>query len=145
MKMIIRFLTLTSVLAIAACSSNVETPANTAHPFSPDYPTGVTTTPTPGATGGGVSADVGGSIQGSMDVNDRAKMSHALDNALGKSSHWVSASSGITYTITPTQKVDVAGYTFCRRFTGSAMKNGNTRTTSGTACVDANSNWQAIH
>lgn len=77
-----------------------------------------------------------------MDSNDKNKMSHALDNPLGKATTWVNPASGVTYTVTPTRKVTVNGNSFCRSYTTSAARGTQTRVTSGTACVDQTGVWQ---
>jgi surface antigen len=87
---------------------------------------------------------VGGGIGRSMDANDQSKLSHALDKPLGKSTQWVNANSNTTYTVVPTQKVEINGNPYCRRYTITAIRDGNTHEINGTACVAANSNWEAV-
>lgn len=87
---------------------------------------------------------VGGSIGKGMDSVDKDKLSHALDKPLGKSTQWTNGVSGITYTVTPTKKVEINNNPFCREYSLKEEKGGKSRETNGTACVDANSNWAAV-
>src|ERR1700733_5473368 len=100
-------------VGLAACSTNSDNANMASHANSGAA----------NANGGGTS--IGGNVQSSMDEIDKSKMSHALDNAIGKSSHWVNNNTGIAYTVTPTEKVDVNGYTFCRKYNAMAEKNNN--------------------
>lgn len=82
---------------------------------------------------------------GSMDSEDRNKMSHALDKGLGKSTEWVSARTGIKYTVVPVQKVTYQNNSFCRKYNVTVSKNASSQTYSGTACVSAtDSNWKVV-
>lgn len=90
------------------------------------------------------SGAIGGNVAMSMDGTDKSKMSHALDNALGKSTTWTNSISDITYTVTPTEKVTINNNSFCRRYTIKAMKNGNEQNSTRTACVGADANWQEV-
>jgi surface antigen len=87
---------------------------------------------------------IGGRLAASMDVNDKSKLSHALDNGLGKSTEWTNALTNITYTVTPTEKVTLAGHAVCRKYTLQADKGGQEQNSTRTACLDANSNWQEV-
>ena len=89
-------------------------------------------------------APVGGSIEKSMDENDRTKLWHALDNAVGKPTHWVNSNTNIDYTAVPTEKVVIGGNPYCRKYTVSAIRNGNKEEMNGTACVGDDSNWKAV-
>lgn len=79
-----------------------------------------------------------------MDENDRSKLFHALDKAPGKSTHWVNANTGTTYTVTPIKAVTIDGNSTCRKYNIEAVANGNTRNTSGTACVGDDSAWHFV-
>lgn len=89
--------------------------------------------------------NVAGKFDGSMDVNDKVKLSRALDKAIGKKTKWVNNNTGIEYTVMPTQKVVLEGNPYCRKYTITATKNDNTREVNRTACVSAtDSNWKAV-
>lgn len=81
----------------------------------------------------------------SMDENDQAKLSRALDKPIGKSTQWINANTGASYTVVTTQKLTVNGNPFCRKYTITVMHNGASHETNGTACVAANSsNWETV-
>ena len=88
--------------------------------------------------------DVGGSAVSSMDEIDRNKMFHALDNPPGKSTSWRNGNTGITYTVTPTKKVNVGGNQFCREYQVSKEVNSNVQNSTGTACVDKEGTWRSV-
>ncbi len=86
-----------------------------------------------------------GSAGGGMDSADRMKMSRALDNPPGKSTHWVNPSSGVSYTLVPTHKVVMNGNPYCRQYTlTSTSSGGSSHQSSGTACVSSDGSWQAV-
>jgi surface antigen len=87
---------------------------------------------------------IAGNVGRSMDEIDRSKMWHALDNPVGKSTTWVSGRSGTTYTITPTKKVNANGNQICRRYSTTAVRDGQTREMVGTACVSSDGNWHPV-
>ncbi len=87
---------------------------------------------------------IGGFIQNSMDETDKSKMWHALDNAVGKSTHWTNINTNIEYTVTPTKKITIDGNPFCRTYTIAATKGDKKDEVSGAACVGDDSNWKAI-
>jgi surface antigen len=80
----------------------------------------------------------------SMDANDKSKMSHALDNATGKSTHWVNGVSGINFTVTPTRKVVVENNPFCRQYLVVIAKGSYQKQFNGTACVTTDGSWHTI-
>jgi len=84
---------------------------------------------------------VGGSLGGSMDSRDRAKLSKALDNSLGKPTKWTNASTGVRYTVVPVSKTSASGNPFCRNYQVTASHGGNTQRTSGTACLGSDGAW----
>lgn len=91
-----------------------------------------------------LNGEVGGHIALAMDSIDKSKLSHALDNPLGKSTTWTNQQTGTTFTVTPTQKVVLNENPFCRRYTVLAVKGDQTKQTQGTACVSSDSSWQAV-
>ncbi|RDI43352.1 RT0821/Lpp0805 family surface protein [Aquicella lusitana] len=87
---------------------------------------------------------VGGSLETAMDVLDKTKMTRALDKPLGKSTEWENVSTGIRYTVVPTQKLTLNGNPFCRKYTITAAKGEKKRELQGTACVGDDGNWKAV-
>lgn len=82
---------------------------------------------------------------GSMDSEDRNKMSHALDKGLGKSTEWVSLRTGIKYSVIPIQKITYQNNPFCRKYNVTVSRNASSQTYSGTACVSAtDNNWKVV-
>lgn len=80
----------------------------------------------------------------SMDANDKSKMSHALDNATGKSTHWENGVSGINFTVTPTKKVVIENNPFCRHYLVVVAKGNYQKQFNGTACVTTDGGWHTI-
>lgn len=80
----------------------------------------------------------------SMDEQDKAKMSHALDNGTGKSTHWANGASGISYTVTPVKKVVIQGNPFCRTYLVVVEKGTYKKEINGTACVTTDGGWHTI-
>lgn len=87
---------------------------------------------------------IGGSIEKSMDEADKLKMSHAMDKAPGKSTHWVNENTGISYTVVPIKKVVINGNPYCREYNTTALRANKEKQVNGTACVGPDGNWQAI-
>ena len=79
-----------------------------------------------------------------MDVNDKQKMSRALDAGTGKATHWENGASGVGYTVTPIRKVTVKGNPFCREYAVQATKGSVTKNINGTACVTTDGSWHAV-
>lgn len=82
-----------------------------------------------------------GPVGSNMDANDRSKMMHALDNAPGKSTHWVNDNTGVSYTVVPTKKISLSGNPYCRTYETTAAKGDKEHKTYGTACVGTDGNW----
>lgn len=89
------------------------------------------------------SEDVGIARAG-MDEADRSKLSHALDKAPGKSTHWTNASTSVAYTVTPIRAVTINGNPNCRKYSVTTESNGNKHESMGTACVGNDSAWKAV-
>lgn len=87
---------------------------------------------------------VAGSLSSMMDVNDRSKLSHALDKAPGNSTAWVNSNTGISYVVVPTKKITIGDNPYCRAYNVTAAKDGKSRELSGSACVGPDGSWQAI-
>lgn len=87
----------------------------------------------------------GGAIGvGSMTADDRSKLARALDAGTGKSTQWQNGVTGITYSVTPTRKVEIKGNPFCREYSVTATKNGQPRTINDTACVTTDGTWHSV-
>ncbi len=89
-------------------------------------------------------APLAGDIQGSMDENDRNKLSRALDGGSGKQTQWVSGATGIAYTVVPTRKISVGDNNLCRKYSITATRGGSTRSISGSACVGSDGSWHTV-
>lgn len=89
-------------------------------------------------------APLAGNIEGSMDENDRTKLSRALDGGIGKQTHWTSGATGIAYTVVPTQKISVGGNNLCRKYTITATRGGSRQQVSGSACVGSDGAWHTV-
>lgn len=99
-----------------------------------------------GTLGAGTVAGVpiGGSIAGSMDENDRVKLTRALDKAPGKATDWTNANSGTHYTVTPIRKLTVNGNGLCRQYQVVAERSGQSQQMTGTACVASDGAWSEV-
>lgn len=89
-------------------------------------------------------APLAGNIEGSMDDNDRNKLSRALDAGIGKESRWVSSATGITYSVMPTRKISVGGNNLCRQYTITATRGSSRQQVSGSACVGSDGAWHTV-
>jgi surface antigen len=100
------------------------------------------------AIGAGVviGALIGGFIGHSMDSSDKAAMNHTMDNnPTNKTTKWKNKKTLATYQVTPTSnKITVKGNPNCRTYNTVATLNGNTQTSNGTACRQADGTWQAV-
>jgi surface antigen len=85
---------------------------------------------------------VGGKFAQSMDEIDQSKLSHALDNGLGKSTQWTNAATGVTYTVVPTKKITLGDNPYCREYTVTSTKGGSTQQVNGTACLGKDASWR---
>ncbi len=103
-----------------------------------DQPASMTGRPTNQSTA------VGGKFDSRMDGLDKSKLPRALDAGLGKATTWTNGSSGITYTVVPTRKVTIGGNQFCRSYSITAVRGGDTDQYTGTACLGDDSNWHPI-
>jgi surface antigen len=106
--------------------------------------------PAPTMTGNAAPTNTGntrlaGNLENSMDQYDRDKVAHALDKKIGKSTEWTNSSTGITYTVMPTQRLTLNGNRFCRKYRVTSMKNEAQREVAGVACVsETDGSWQVI-
>lgn len=145
MKLSSSCVVLVLVAGLSACSSNFfgqrsETASNTA-PTDATLAGGL-----PNSLDNGVDtkANIGGTLAQGMDGNDRVKMTRALDKPLGKSTEWENGRTGTKYTVIPVSKVTINGNPFCRRYTTTVTRNGNSSEQNGTACVASDGNWHPL-
>jgi surface antigen len=89
-------------------------------------------------TGGG---DIG---LRSMTANDKAKLARALDAGTGRSTRWRNSITGITYSVTPTKKVEIKGNPFCREYNIIATKGANSKSINDTACITTDGSWHSV-
>lgn len=139
-KVVMQLTLLVASFGLAACSNNsfFEGSSKSQRADNAMQGTGATTQMASGQA-------VGGNISRTMDENDKSKLSHALDKPLGKPTQWVNQNTGTTYTVVPTEKLAINGNPYCRKYTLTALRGGNTHEVNGTACVAAsNSNWESI-
>lgn len=159
-KALVKMLLIIAGISLTACSTMPpsETTVTTRQPESIKSQSAQETstkpaTPTDQATLHEVNLDktsvnaelIGGSIEKSMDQDDKTKLSRALDKAPGKTTSWENGLTGITYTVTPTKKVVIQDKPFCREYHTTATKGGQTREITGTACIAADGNWHTIN
>ena len=85
---------------------------------------------------------LGGYIEQFMDVNDKSKMTRALDGGLGKASRWTNPVSGAQFAMTPVSKVSM-GSNICRSYLLSMNKGGIDDKVNGTACIGEDGIWHS--
>lgn len=132
-KALMKCVIVVMIAGLAACSSITANKSNT--PVTPETPAMKTQAALEATKGPAVG-------EKSMDVVDKSKLSHALDKPLGKSTQWTNGNTGISYTVTPTEKVTINGNSFCRKYKIVANKGKHSQEFDGTACVGADSNWK---
>ena len=142
----LKFIFLLFSISLSACSSTFfpqtsSTPAH--HAAAKNQVAENDLTPRTGETVN--NAAVAGNLEYSMDEIDKSKMFRALDKAPGKSTQWVNANTGITYTVVPTEKVVVNGNPYCRKYTTTASRNSKEKQFGGTACISANGGWEPVN
>jgi surface antigen len=122
------------LLGLTACTCN--------HPFQTGNNPATTTVATNENTN---TAPISGEIAKSMDTADKEKVSRALDKPIGKSTDWTNETTGISYTVTPTEKLTIKGNPYCRKYKVESTMNDNHEEVNGTACVSASdSNWRLV-
>lgn len=87
---------------------------------------------------------IGGSVEKSMDQNDKIKMSRALDKAPGKSTNWTNERTRISYTVTPIKKVVIKENPYCREYETQITRGSHSEQVNGTACIAADGGWHTI-
>lgn len=136
MKTISKLAVFALIASLTACSSNIFTQK----PVGP-----ISGKPQNSTMTSSSEKEVGGSLRGSMDEIDRSKLYHGLDGALGKSTTWENPSTGISYTVTPVEKVAVGDNQICRKYTIHATRGGKEENFDGTACVGTDGNWSSAN
>jgi surface antigen len=87
---------------------------------------------------------VGGSLEKSMDSDDKIKMSRALDKAPGKTTSWTNNHNGMHYAVTPIRKIVLKDNPFCRVYQMVATRGSHAKEISGTACISEDGNWHPM-
>ncbi len=87
---------------------------------------------------------IGGSLEKSMDSDDKIKMSRALDKSPGKTTSWTNNRMGMHYAVTPIRKVVLKDNPFCRTYQMTATRGSHTKEVSGTACISEDGNWHPM-
>jgi surface antigen len=87
---------------------------------------------------------IGGSIEKSMDSNDKIKMSRALDKSPGKTTSWTNNHSGVRYDVTPIRKIVLKDNPICRTYNMVATRGAHNKEVSGTACVSNDGAWHPM-
>lgn len=90
------------------------------------------------------SEPVGGSIEKSMDQDDKIKMSRALDKAPGKTTSWTNNRTGIHYEVTPIRKIVIKNNPYCRVYQTISTRGSFSKEVSGTACISEDGNWHPM-
>ncbi len=84
---------------------------------------------------------IGGSLERSMDSDDKIKMSRALDKSPGRTTSWTNNRNHMHYEVTPVRKVVLKDNPICRTYQMTGARGSHTKTVSGTACVSNDGNW----
>lgn len=147
---VFKYFALLVTLTLAGCSSVTEnsnvaagTGTTTASVIETTPAQDLTPPPELSATSG--NEWLGGTAGRAMDKNDQTALSHALDKAPGKSTHWTNKLNGTDYTVVPTRKITINGNPYCREYHVTITSGSNTRERTGTACVGQDSNWQEVN
>src|SRR3990167_2922649 len=88
-----------------------------------------------------VGVPVGGAIATAMNPQDKDKLNHALDKAIGTQTIWMNGRRDVVYTVTPVRKVTISGNTLCRDYEIKSVRNQAQTSMHGTACVAADGAW----
>jgi len=136
----IRLILSLSVLALAGCASMTQPFHQTVTvPAAAPAESPETMGSVEGLSAG--SGAIGGSLQRSMDENDKSKASKGLDGAVGKEVRWTNAMSQTTYVMIPTEKVTINQNPYCRKYRMQRIVHDNTQEMNGTACIGSDGNW----
>lgn len=129
-----RLILMLSLMLLVSCATN---PISKRIPVSTVDKTPTSQTPT----------EINGPLIGisSMDPEDKNKMSHALDQGLGKSTTWSNPKTGIDYSVIPVAKITYQNNPFCRKYSLTVSKASSSRIINGTACVNASdASWRVV-
>lgn len=89
-------------------------------------------------------AVIGGAIGRNMDQTDLMQLNKSLENnSLGQPAYWTNERTGINYTVTPINNVNVHGNPYCREYRSVAFINGKRQQIYGTACRQPDGSWAA--
>lgn len=105
-----------------------------------------------GGAGAIIAAGAGGALLGGivgnkLDDRDKQKAADAAHQAFesgrtGQSTEWTNPDTGNSGSVTPTKTYQLANGQYCRRYTQDITIGGEQHQTHGTACRDANGQWQ---
>ena len=88
---------------------------------------------------------VGGSIGRSMDRVDRNCIGQALEHAGdGQEIAWNNVVTGTQYQVVPSRTVQRSDGRYCREYTATAVINGRSQNTYGTACRQPDGSWKLV-
>lgn len=102
------------------------------------------------ATGAGalLGGWLGGELGKSLDRADQQYMATATQSAytapIGQTIQWTNPQSGNSGTVTAVNE-GYAGSNYCREYRQTIIVDGRTETATGTACQDANGQWQLVN
>ncbi len=89
---------------------------------------------------------LGGTIGRNMDEVDQNCIGQALEHAGdGQQIAWNNPQTGAQYQVVPTQTVQQSDGRYCREYTATAVINGRTQNTYGTACRQPDGSWQLVN
>ena len=88
---------------------------------------------------------IGGTIGRNMDEVDQNCIGQALEHAGdGQQIAWSNPQTGTQYQVVPTQTVQRSDGRYCREYTATAVINGRTQNTYGTACRQPDGSWKLV-
>lgn len=97
------------------------------------------------AAGSMIGAYLGGAVGHNMDMNDRRRVTEALENnAAGQPAYWRNARSGAHYEVVPTKNVTYNGNQYCREYRTIVDIGGKKREAFGTACRKPDGSWKMV-
>lgn len=92
-----------------------------------------------------VNTSIAGQLSYNMNKKDREKISKALDQPIGKVTRWRNEDTGISYSVVATEKVEIEGNNFCRRYRITSERHDQVREVNKVACIDQTSGgWRPV-
>lgn len=142
-------LTVLICLSVTGCSTFMESnnppaPVETSGTGTAVSTQATTVQPTTTSSSTAISGNVGGDV-GKLNDSDAVKVNQALEaNKTGQITSWSDTSSNTTYSVTPTRTFASPSGEPCRDFTTTAVNNGQSKQSYGTACRDSNGQWHIV-